>query len=310
MRHDLSRPRTVLNVTGDRHDVYHQRSGLETLEREFRKADRLQPANVFMMSLKRACGVLDISRHRKITYEMIEKYFMGNGIPTWFLSPINPMDDLFSYWNKGQYALADLPEGHRAEIEACVRALVDNGDSLKAHIGKTIGANKRAMLTFKWYDAAQATEFKIPAFEKEYRYIKTIAVSVFNTRERTSRHFGPLPLTFRVLYNLEPIDSRDVYIEVDDKVHYWKDNPLFIFDDTMFHRSINDVDHIRYCLFMDIVRPNHAQGLFKFGSNSEHDRQLVQASLLQKLVVCPLIVKIQRAEKSAIGRSLHRAPPF
>ena len=32
----------------------------------------------------------------------------------------------------------------------------------------------------------------------------------------------------------------------------------------MFHRSINDVDHIRYCLFMDIVRPNHAQGLFKF----------------------------------------------
>jgi aspartyl/asparaginyl beta-hydroxylase (cupin superfamily) len=30
----------------------------------------------------------------------------------------------------------------------------------------------------------------------------------------------------------------------------------------MFHRSINDVDHIRYCLFMDIVRPNHVQGVF------------------------------------------------
>jgi aspartyl/asparaginyl beta-hydroxylase (cupin superfamily) len=30
----------------------------------------------------------------------------------------------------------------------------------------------------------------------------------------------------------------------------------------MFHRSINDVDHMRYCLFMDIVRPNRAQGAF------------------------------------------------
>ncbi|MDR3423040.1 MAG: hypothetical protein P4L80_17660 [Xanthobacteraceae bacterium] len=31
----------------------------------------------------------------------------------------------------------------------------------------------------------------------------------------------------------------------------------------MFHRSINDVDHIRYCLFMDIVRPNYFQGAFE-----------------------------------------------
>ena len=30
--------------------------------------------------------------------------------------------------------------------------------------------------------------------------------------------------------------------------------PLFIFDDTMFHRLTNKVDHIKeYCLFMDIV---------------------------------------------------------
>jgi beta-hydroxylase len=37
---------------------------------------------------------------------------------------------------------------------------------------------------------------------------------------------------------------------------------LFIFDDTFFHRSINDVDDVRYCLFMDIVRPNYAQHAF------------------------------------------------
>ena len=39
-------------------------------------------------------------------------------------------------------------------------------------------------------------------------------VSVFNARERTSSHFGPLRLTLRVLYNLEPVRSPDAYIEV------------------------------------------------------------------------------------------------
>ena len=92
--------------------------------------------------------------------------------------------------------------------------------------------------------------------------LKTIAVSVFNTREFTSWHFGPLRFTFRVLYNLDPVNSREVFIEVDDRAHYWIDEPLFIFDDTVFHRSINNVEHVRYCLFMDIVRPNYFQGLF------------------------------------------------
>jgi aspartyl/asparaginyl beta-hydroxylase (cupin superfamily) len=210
-----------------------------------------------------ACGALDVSRHRKIRYEMIEKYFMGNGLSTWLLSPFNLFVDLLSYPNKGQYALADLPETHRSEIEACVRAFVDNREAIKAHIAKTIGQNNRCMLTFKWYNAAQQVDLRIPAFEEDYKYIKTIAVSVFNTRERTSWHFGPLRLTFRVLYNLDPIDSRQVYIAVDDQVHYWADNPLFIFDDTFFHRSVNDVDHVRYCLFMDIVRPNYVPRLFE-----------------------------------------------
>jgi len=209
------------------------------------------------------CGVLDISRHRKVPYMMIEKYFMGNGIATWLLSPFNLLADLFSFPNKGQYALADLPGEHRAEIEACVRAFVDNGEAIKTHIANAIGQSRRSMLTFKWYKAKQATELKIPAFGKDYRYIKTIAVSAFNSQERTAWHFGPLRLTFRILYNLEPIDSPDVYIEVDDMIHYWRDNPLFIFDDTMFHRSTNNVDHVRYCLFMDIVRPNHAQNAFE-----------------------------------------------
>jgi beta-hydroxylase len=209
-----------------------------------------------------ACGALDISRHFKVTPEMAEKYFLANGIPTWLLSPVNLLADMLSARNLGMYRLEDLPAEHRAEIEACVKAFVDNGDLIKAHVAEVLGDKKRGMLTFKWYAKQQDISVRIPAFEQEYRYIKTIAVSVFNTREKTSWHFGPLRLTFRVLYNLDPVDSDQVFINVDDKTHYWNKQPLFVFDDTLFHRSVNDYDQPRYCLFMDIVRPNHLQPVF------------------------------------------------
>ncbi len=66
------------------------------------------------------CGALDVRRHRKVTYELVEKYFMGNGILTWMLSPINLLADLLSYRNRVTYTLADLPAAHREEIETCV----------------------------------------------------------------------------------------------------------------------------------------------------------------------------------------------
>jgi aspartyl/asparaginyl beta-hydroxylase (cupin superfamily) len=210
-----------------------------------------------------ACGILDVSRHNKITYDLMEKYFAGNGLLTWVLSPLNVLADLFSHRNLVIYRLHDLPAEHRSEIEACVREFVANGPAIKAHVAKSLAQSRRGMLTFKWFNAPQTIDLRIPGFERDFRYIKTIAVSVFNTRERTSWHFGPLRLTFRVLYNLDPIDSREVYIQVDNRTHYWMDEPLFIFDDTIFHRSINDVDHVRYCLFMDIVRPNHAHAAFE-----------------------------------------------
>jgi beta-hydroxylase len=208
------------------------------------------------------CGVLDVARHDKLRLETVEKYFTGNGIFTWVLSPINLLADLLSPHNRIIYRLDDLPPAHRAEVETCVNEFIANGPRIKAHVAGQFNGAKRAMLTFKWYDAPQSTGLAIPAFAREYRYIKTIAVSVFNTREATSRHFGPLRFTFRVLYNLDPIQSRDVFIEANDRVHYWADDPLYIFDDTIMHRSVNNVDAVRYCLFMDMVRPNHAERLF------------------------------------------------
>lgn len=209
-----------------------------------------------------ASGAADLLRHRRLSVRLVEQYFTGNGILTWLLSPLNLLADLLSHRNRGVFRLADLPPGHQAEIEACTRALVRHAAEVKAHVAATLAGNRRGMFTFQWYGEPQSPALRIPAFEQDYRYIKTIALSVFNTRERTHWHFGPLRLTFRVLFNLDPIASREVFIEVDDRIHYWMDEPLFIFDDTFFHRSTNDVDQVRYCLFMDIVRPNRCPALF------------------------------------------------
>jgi beta-hydroxylase len=208
------------------------------------------------------CGGLDLWRQKNVTADTVEKYFMGNGILTWMLSPINLLADLLSHRNRLVYRIDDLPSEHRAEVEAVVNEFVANGPRIKQHVAKQFGDAKRAMLTFKWYDALQTVDLKIPAFERDYKYIKTIAVSVFNQRERTSWHFGPLRLTIRVLYNLDPAPGHEVFIEADDTLHYWSENPLFIFDDTIFHRSVNNLDRVRYCLFVDMVRPNHFPGLF------------------------------------------------
>jgi aspartyl/asparaginyl beta-hydroxylase (cupin superfamily) len=208
------------------------------------------------------CGVLDVFRHKARSLELIDRYFLGNGVLTWVISPINLLADLFSPHNPGVYRLENMPAEQRGEIETCTRAFVANRDRIKEHLSGVSAQSRRTMLTFKWFGTPQQIDLRIPEFERDFRHIKTIAISVLNTRERTSRHFGPLRLTFRVLYNLEPVDSRDVFIEVDGVTHYWNENPLFIFDDTFFHRSINDVDQIRYCLFMDIVRPNYFHAAF------------------------------------------------
>jgi aspartyl/asparaginyl beta-hydroxylase (cupin superfamily) len=245
-----------------------KQAGVKRARRVVVAAVVLAPAIYFVPILTLfmiVCGAIDVRRHKKVTYELLEKYFLGNGLLTWMLSPLNLLADLLSYRSRLIYRLEDMPADHRLEIETCVREFVDNGDRIKAHVAEALGQNKRCMLTFRWFNTTQVTALRIPAFERDYRFIKTIAVSVFNTRERTSWHFGPLRLTFRVLYNLEPVRSPDAYIEVDDRLHRWMDDPLFIFDDTAFHRSTNGVDQARYCLFMDIVRPNHSHVAFEAG---------------------------------------------
>src|SRR5262249_49016065 len=114
---------------------------------------------------------------------------------------------------------------------------------------------ERGMFFFKWYGRNLETSVDVAEFHTAYRYVRTIGVSIFNTRQSTGKHFGPLRLTLRVLYNITPIASSGVYIQVGDRKHFWHDNPPFIFDDTLQHQSCNESDAVRYCLFLDILRP-------------------------------------------------------
>ena len=200
------------------------------------------------------CGVMDVSRHRIVSGDLMSKYFLGNGLVTWLLSPINVLLDLICERNKLVYRIEDLPDSHQREIRDMLQVFEENQEEIIADIRQKMAGSKRGMLFYKWY--GRNTENVIPAFAKNMTYLKTIGISAFSEKEATSLHFGPLRLTLRVLYNLTPLESDEIFIEVDGKKHYWHDDPLFIFDDTMLHRSVNGVDSERFCVFADILRPS------------------------------------------------------
>jgi aspartyl/asparaginyl beta-hydroxylase (cupin superfamily) len=202
------------------------------------------------------CGLYDVSRNKNFDLALLDRYFFGNGVTTWILSPFNVLMDILAlpYRNKGVYRLEDLPNDYQDEI----KALIDGAhkQDLVGQLQRAAEANARSMFFFKWYGANVNTVVDVPAFHRDYKYIKTIGVSVFSKKESTSKHFGPLRATFRVLYNVNTMDDKSAYIVVGDKTNYWKDSKLFIFDDTLLHQSFNESEKSRYCLFVDIARPS------------------------------------------------------
>ncbi len=209
-----------------------------------------------------AFGLLDVCRNSRRNLVTLDRYFAGNGVFTWLLSPFNLLTDLLAlpYWNRGVYQLDDLPAGHRAEIQALIDAA--HHRDIIGMLESKMGEKKRGMIFFKWYGKNLPTTVEVPEFHADYRYIRTIGVSIFNKKASTGLHFGPLRLTLRVLYNINTIDNPDVYVTVGDVTHRWRDGKLFIFDDTLQHQSVNESDGVRYCLFVDILRPSLVPWLF------------------------------------------------
>ena len=201
------------------------------------------------------CGTYDACRNRPVNAETLRRYFIGNGWGTWVLSPINILLDLLSlpYMNKGVYRLADLPPAYQDEVTRVIRAA--NDADLVRQLEERSKQNQRTMFFFRWYGANTNTSPNVPAFHQPWKYVQTIGVSIFNRRISTSKHFGYLRASLRVLYNLNDMKDDSAYIVVGDTTSYWRDNKLFIFDDTLLHLSANDTEQPRYCLFVDIVRP-------------------------------------------------------
>jgi len=203
------------------------------------------------------CGIYDVSRNRPLTLSTVRRYFLGNGVILWILSPINVLTDLLSlpYPNKAIYRLEDLPLDYQEEVRELIKIAKDS--DLVHRAEERSREHKRAM--FYWrasgFDLQAAVD--VPAFHKPWKYIQTIGLSVFNKKVTTSQHFGRLRAILRVLYNINDISDRSAYIVVGDKTHYWCDDKLFIFDDTLLHLSANESDRLRYCMFIDILRPSH-----------------------------------------------------
>lgn len=201
------------------------------------------------------CGAYDVSRNRPITAETLRRYFVGNGVGTWLLSPLNCLLDLLSlpFVNHGVYRLADLPPGHQDEINRLIRAA--NEADLVRQLEERSKDNRRTMLFFRWYGKNTNASLQVPAFHQPWKYVQTIGVSIFNRRVTTSKHFGYLRASLRVLYNLNDMKDDSAYIVVGGVTSSWRENKLFIFDDTLLHLSANETEQPRYCLFVDIIRP-------------------------------------------------------
>jgi len=202
------------------------------------------------------CGAYDVTRNRPITLETARRYFIGNGFGTWLLSPLNCLLALLSlpYVNKGVYQLADLPASHQDEIKRLIEGA--NNADLVRQLDERSKENQRTMLFFRWYGMNINTSVNVPAFHQPWKYIQTIGVSIFNRRVATSKHFGYLRATLRVLYNLNDMKDDSAYITVGNTTSSWRENKLFIFDDTLLHLSANETDQPRYCMFVDIIRPS------------------------------------------------------
>jgi hypothetical protein len=202
-----------------------------------------------------ACGAYDLSRNTGLKSSTLRRYFIGNGFLVWMLSPINVLLDLLSlpYINKGVYRLEDLPPGHQDEVRRLIK--VTNDAELVRQLDERSKEHKRAMFFWRSYGVNVDSIVDVPAFHEPWKYIQTIGLSVFNKKITTSPHFGWLRASYRVLYNINDMKDRSSYIVVGDKTSYWCDDKLFIFDDTLMHVSANESDQLRYCMFVDILRP-------------------------------------------------------
>ncbi len=96
-------------------------------------------------------GLIDVCRNKPADIDTIKRYFLGNGIFTWLLSPINVLLDLISFRNPGIYKLTDLPPDYQTEIAGLLNDFNEHSEFIKAQMASRLSEIERGMLFFKWY---------------------------------------------------------------------------------------------------------------------------------------------------------------
>jgi hypothetical protein len=109
-------------------------------------------------------GVIDVMRNKRRDQMVLERYFLGNGITTWLLSPFNLIVDLISYRNKGIWKLSDFPPEWQAELNEILDVFKKRRDEIIADIDTTFETGRRGMYVFTWY--GKPSPHNIPEFSK------------------------------------------------------------------------------------------------------------------------------------------------
>ena len=189
------------------------------------------------------CGAYDVSRNSGLSATTLRRYFIGNGFFTWVMSPFNCLLDLLSlpYVNKGVYRLDDLPPAYPKSY-----AFDPGGERIEsvAQMEEASKQNPRTMAFFRWYGVDQNTFLDAPAFHQPWKYIETIGISVL-IRNLDLKAFRLSAGVVADLYNLNDMTDNSAYIVVGEETNYWRENKLFIFDDTLLHQSFNETDQTR-----------------------------------------------------------------
>ena len=121
-------------------------------------------------------GLIDVMRNSQRTLRTLDRYFAGNGVFTWLLSPFNLLMDLFCfpYWNRGIYRLQDLPPGYQDEIQSLITAAAER--NLVGLLESKMKEKKRGMIFFKWYGKNLPASVDMPEYHQTFKYIRTIGV--------------------------------------------------------------------------------------------------------------------------------------
>lgn len=206
------------------------------------------------------CGLIDYLRNKSLKFNSanLKTYYLRKGAPTFYLSPLNLLSDILSIqtYNKPVLKISDLNLETRKELSKLFNIFDNNRELIINHLNCSNTNDSRSMIMLKWYGRETSNDLKLEGLNvNEFKYVKTIGISFFLPNVKTSRHYGPIRLTYRCLYNINKVQDNS-YIECDGNVNKWRENPIFIFDDTFIHQSFSDSEE-RYCAFIDIVRPTY-----------------------------------------------------